>query len=80
MPMIVPTRVMRDAVALATAAKNIDEPGGKQKLLDILPMIDASSLYRVTLALARLAGLNTDEETLQRIGQDIAVDHDVIAV
>lgn len=68
MPFLAPPAALRNAVALATAARHVDEPGGKEKFLETTAAMTNDELLTAGMVLARLMGISTPEEVLQNIG------------
>ncbi len=68
MPLFLPSGILRHAVALTTACRNLDEPGGGQKLIDLVRGTDCATNQLALLALARLLGEYLTDEGLQEFG------------
>ena len=77
MPAVMPARVLRSAVALATAARHMDDEGGHEKLVELIESITTTDLAITALALARLAGIQNSDEQLQAIGLECISDRAV---
>ncbi len=78
--MAVPTRVFRDVVALATAARDFDEEGGGERLRDLVLSMPPESLHLAAVALARIVGMANTTEDLQRMGLLSTDDSEVIRI
>jgi hypothetical protein len=65
MPLYFPPRVGQEAIALATAARHLDEPGGHEKLLELIQGLPCASVHMAALVLARMVGFQYDDEKLQ---------------
>ena len=68
MPAVVPAQALRNAVALSTAARHLDCPGGRDKLLELTGAMTAVELSVAALVLARLVGASNTDEQLQALG------------
>ena len=77
MPAVMPARVLRSAVALATAARHMDDEGGHEKLVELIESITTTDLAITALALARLVGIQNSDEQLQAIGLECISDRAV---
>jgi hypothetical protein len=68
MPAFMPAEALGTAVGLATAAMHIDEPGGREKLTELVDGLTAQELQISAIVLARLLALHCDDRHLQEIG------------
>ena len=74
MPAVMPARVMRSAVALATAARHMDDDGGREKLIELIEGITTTDLAITALCLARITGIQNSDESLQVLGMQCLED------
>ena len=78
MPSMVPSSAVRNAVAMATAARHIDDEGGRPKLLELIDALDNTELMVAGLVLARIVGLSNTDEQLHGLGLQCTDDHVVM--
>jgi len=78
MPALVPSSAVRNAVALSTAAKHLDDEGGREKLMGLVTALDNTELMVAGLVLARIVGLSNTDEQLHGLGLDCAEDQVVM--
>lgn len=68
MPAFMPAAVLRNSVALATAARHMDCTGGRPKLVELIGSMKDDELATAAICLARLVGISNTDEQLQRLG------------
>ena len=68
MGMHVPADHMANAVALATAARSIDDAGGGAKLSELMQAIPSDDIAVVAIILARIVGTHFGDEWLEATG------------
>jgi len=71
--MYVPSRIVRHAIAMTTAARHADEPGGRDKLTAVLNGEDCVTNRLALVTVARLLAGHVTDEQLQEAGLELAV-------
>jgi hypothetical protein len=81
MPLVFPTRVGREAVAVATAARHLDDgPDPLGRLMDHFVSLDCQTVHAVALMLARIVGFQNTDEELQKLALEFAVENDAVGL
>jgi len=78
MPAVVPARVARTSIAMVTAARHLDEPGGRERLLELVDQIPTTDLCVVAVCLSRILGLRCTDEELQQTALSVSGDKPVL--
>jgi hypothetical protein len=78
MPMVFPSRVVRAGIALTTAARHLEDPGGKQNLYELIQGTDVDTMAATAIFLARVVGSYCSDEVLQDVGLQTAGDRMVV--